>query len=304
MEVKTGELQVHFNTIIRQNLPDDVFDKLEKKLNEAVETQIKMKFSLLFSSIPRLTGKAPLVVSPDLQAALSADRKGFSPLDWTIDRFCRVYLLLHLDSMLLHPDSPFGQEEYLVRIDELFSAAEVYEQVALYSALPLYHFPEEFRFRTTEGIRTNITDVFDAIALDNPYPFDYLDEAAWNQMVLKALFMQRPIYRIYGLDQRANASLARILSDYAHERWSAGRPVSPELWRCFGPFINGSSFKDIERLLTGSDPFREEAAVLACYDSDHPKAKEVLAAHSGLAEKAQAGELSWNTLGVAFAKEA
>ncbi|QEC53484.1 hypothetical protein EDD80_103246 [Anseongella ginsenosidimutans] len=292
MEVKTGELKACFNALIRQNLPEDAFGQLEKKLNEASETQAKMKFNLLFSSIPRLVGKSPMTITPEQQALLKACRKGFNPGSWTIDRFCRVYLLLHLD-----PSG--GQQEYIARVEELFSAAEVYEQVALYSALPLYRFPEAFRFRTTDGIRTNITDVFDAIALDNPYPFDYLEEAAWNQMVLKALFMQRPIYRIYGIDQRANASLARILSDYAHERWSAGRQVSPELWRCFGPFMDEKLFADIRRLLAGNDPCREEAAVLACYDSDHPEAKELLSAHPGLAGKAERGELTWDTLGLA-----
>lgn len=290
MEVKTADLKKQFKNMIRQGLPEEVFSDFERKVEEAAGTTAKIKFSLLFSGIPRMVGKQKMQASSDDLARLDAIRKGFDPAGWTVDRFCRVYLLLHLDP-------PGGKDEYLKRVEELFSAAEVYEQVALYSALPLYRFPEEFRFRATEGIRTNITDVFDAVALNNPYPSDYLEEAAWNQMVLKALFMQRPVFRITGIDRRANATLARILSDYAHERWAAGRQVSPELWRCFGPFMDEKLFGDIRRLLQGNDPYREEAAVLACCDSRYPGAREILEACPELAEKAASGELSWDKIG-------
>ncbi|HYH56114.1 MAG TPA: EboA domain-containing protein [Anseongella sp.] len=296
MEANTGAgLLQYFKVFLRGHLPGEVFHAFERKAEEALNAPAKMKFNLLFSGIPRLVGKREIPVSVQELSELEAIRKGFSPLGWTADRFCRVYLLMHLA-----PADPEGRQSYLDRIEELFSVAEVSEQVALYSALPLYLFPEAFRFRATEGIRTNITDVFDAIALHNPYPFEQLDEPAWNQMVLKALFMQRPIYRIYGVDDRANASLARILSDYAHERWSAGRSVSPELWRCVGRFIDDKLFGDIERLLEGNDPFKTEAAALACSDSGHPAAREILKTYPEPARKVQNGELTWDSLGKAI----
>ena len=40
-----------------------------------------------------------------------------------------------------------------------------------------------------------------------------------------------------------------MLRDYAHERWAAGRPVAPELWRCVGPFAEGAALDDLARVL-------------------------------------------------------
>jgi len=66
----------------------------------------------------------------------------------------------------------------------------------------------------------------------NPYPADYFDDLAWNQMVLKALFVGS-LHLIYGLDTRANSHTSDG-NDYAHERWAAKRSVSPEIWRLVG----------------------------------------------------------------------
>ena len=167
------------------------------------------------------------------------------------------------------------------------------EQVALFSSLPLLPFPEAFIKRTTEGIRTNIQDVFDAIALNNPYSADYLPELAWNQMVLKAAFMNRPLYRIVGMESRANPTLAKIISDYAHERWSAGRIVSPELWRTFGKHLLAEMLPDIERLLKDENTLQQQAGVLVCKNSPLPEAKELLEKYSTINNFEN---LSWDQL--------
>ena len=96
--------------------------------------------------------------------------------------------------------------------------------------------PEQFQLRAAEGIRTNMTSVFNAVALNNPYPAEYLNDLAWNQMVLKALFVGSPLDLIYGLQRRNNQQLTQMLIDYARERLAANRTVSSQLWELVMPF--------------------------------------------------------------------
>jgi hypothetical protein len=67
--------------------------------------------------------------------------------------------------------------------------------------------------------------------LHNPYPADYFDEAAWNQLILKAFFTDKDVTQIMGLDERKNARLAQTLADYAAERRAAGRSLPPNIER-------------------------------------------------------------------------
>ena len=62
-------------------------------------------------------------------------------------------------------------------------------------------------------------------------------------MILKALFVGSTLAPINGLQQRANPELARILVDYALERWAAGRVVSDELWIPVRPFRDAPEVK-------------------------------------------------------------
>jgi hypothetical protein len=104
------------------------------------------------------------------------------------------------------------------------------------------------------------------VAHASPYPGEHFDEPAWNQMVLKALFIGSRLAPIQGLDRRANPTLARMLCDYAHERWSAGRRVSPELWRCVGPFADEAARRDLAHALRQGDA-AEQAAARAALDA-------------------------------------
>lgn len=178
-------------------------------------------FYRVFTALPRFVGKLPIDVPADMAFALERVRPGFMVTDWTLDRLARVWWLLQL---------PVDDKTtYVSTISQLFKAGELNELVALYSALPVLAYPEAWRFQATEGIRNNIADVQSAIMLHNPYPRDYFDEAAWNQMVLKAFFTDKDVTQITGLTERKNARLAQTLADYAAERRAAGRSLPPHI---------------------------------------------------------------------------
>jgi hypothetical protein len=141
--------------------------------------------------------------------------------------------------------------------------------------------------------------VFEAVAHRNPYPAEHFAEPAWNQMVLKALFVGTRLDLIAGLDARANPALARMLCDYAHERWAASRPVSPELWRCVGPFATGAVLEDFRRLLERGAELENQAAALALATAQDADGQALLASHPALAEAVSDGRLNWESLATA-----
>jgi hypothetical protein len=115
-------------------------------------------------------------------------------------------------------------------------------------------------------------------------------------MVLKALFVGSPLHLIQGLDSRANYELARMLIDYAHERWAASRSVPAELWRLVGRFADIATLADLQRSLNDPDPIQQAAAALACADCPLPQAQVILATYPNLQKSIQAGYLTWNSL--------
>ena len=191
---------------------------------------------------------------------------------------------------------PFA-ERFAQRFTQLCRTADVAEAIAFYRGLPLYPEPSLLEAQAAEGTRSNMRAVFEAVAHRNPYPREQFSENRWNHMVLKALFVGSTLGPIQGLDERANPALARMLCDYAHERWAAGRPVSPELWRCVGPFADEDALADLQRALATGDATERQAAALALAACPAPKAKALLAAAPELAAAIERGELSWDRLG-------
>ncbi|NJD31204.1 MAG: hypothetical protein FIB04_04895 [Gammaproteobacteria bacterium] len=242
---------------------------------------------LLTSAVTRRLGMAPLgLQAADLEAA-AASRAGWDPSDWTVDQAARVYLLL--------VSTPDGAETSR-RLDRLCGAADIGELVAFHRGLPLYPDQPRHALRAAEGVRSNMRVVFEAVAHRNPYPSEQFAEQAWNQMVLKALFVGTRLDLVVGLDRRRNANLARMLCDYAHERWAASRPVSPELWRCVGPFAVGNVLDDFRRLLAGGDERERQAAALALLESPDAAGRRLIDGEPELAAAARDGRFTWDTL--------
>ena len=120
-------------------------------------------------------------------------------------------------------------------------------------------------------------------------------------MVLKALFIGAVLGPITGLEDRANPELARILRDYAHERWAADRPVSPELWRCVGPFDEPGALDDLKRAFDGGGVGRRGAA-LALSDSPIPGAADLIG-DSDEAAAIASGALTWAAIAAEITAE-
>ncbi len=201
---------------------------LARKIAVINKTATQKTLFTAFSAVPRYLGKTPLnLVVSELQAANQLI-PGWKPINWTVDQVGRTLLLLSFNSE--------DKYRYVATVDKILAAADVGETIAVYQSLPLLPHPEMFCLRAAEGVRTNMTSVFNAVALNNPYPAEYLDDLAWNQMVLKALFVGTPLYAIYGLERRNNQQLCQMLIDYANERLAAKRTVSPELWELIAPF--------------------------------------------------------------------
>ncbi|MBD2339546.1 EboA family metabolite traffic protein [Calothrix sp. FACHB-156] len=269
-----------------QSVSQEALTWLEQKQTQIANGAPERIFYTSFSAVPRYLGKKNLQITSQDLAAAKELVPGWSPGNWTVDQAGRTILVLALP----HDRT----EDYQRSLDKVFSVADMGELIALYQSLPLLPHPELHRQRAAEGIRSNMTNVFQAITLNNPYPANYLDNIAWNQMVLKALFVGSPLHQIWGIDQRANPELARMLVNYAHERWAAKRPVSPELWRPVGRFADNAIIADLAKVLAEGSIVEKQAAALACSESPLPEAQALLSLYPNLQSAIAEGELTWS----------
>jgi hypothetical protein len=268
-------------------LPGDEAEWLKSSAQWLRDGGVDKDLYISVSLVPRKIGKADLALSAAELGQATAVRPGWDPRDWSLDQTARIYLLLAAAG----DGATFSR-----RLDQLCATADVGELVAFYRGLPLYPDQPRHVLRAAEGVRTNMKAVFQAVAHRNPYPSEQLAEPAWNQMVLKALFIGVILDPIIGLDRRANPALARMLCDYAHERWAAGRPVSPELWRCVGPHARGEMLADLGRVLEkGTGPERA-AAALALSSSPDPAASGLLWTYPELSAAVSDHKISWQAI--------
>ncbi|MEH2164079.1 MAG: EboA family metabolite traffic protein [Nostoc sp.] len=277
-----------------KSVSDPALAWLEHKQAQIASGAAEKVFFTAFSSVPRYLGKEDLQLTfQDLEAAQDTI-PGWYPGNWSVDQAGRTLLLLALPHNDTEGYLRVSKGEAAPTLDRVISTADMGELVAVYQSLPLLPHPELHRHRAAEGIRSNMSNVFQAIALRNPYPANYLDDAAWNQMVLKAVFVGSPLHLIWGLDRRANPELARMLADYAHERWAAKRSVTPELWRPVGRFADSTIITDLEKVLANGDTDEQQAAALACSESSLPQAQALLSRYPDLQSSIQEGNLTWN----------
>ena len=276
------------NDAIRASVDASAFEWYESALARAPESDRALYSTVSLAS--RKLGKADLVLSEAQLERADEIRRGWQPGLWSVDQTARVCLLL--STYLADGDG----DKFAERLTQLCNTADVGELVAFYQGLPIYPEAARYRARAAEGIRTNMRSVFEAVAHRNPYPSEQLDETAWNQMVLKVLFVGTTLDPVEGLEQRANADLTRMLCDYAEERWSASRPVSPELWRCVAMAADERARGCLVRALEHDDQTGARGAALSIHDSSDPTVRALLDAHPQLKTLVTDGALTWSAL--------
>ncbi len=274
---------------LERQLPDQSSQWLKDQIEKLKTDPSDRTLHLALGLAPRKLGKDDLKLQQeDLDAAQNA-RTGWEPQGWSVDQAARILLLLSL-----------GERDggFTGLFTSLCQTADVAEAISLYSGLPLYPQAETLEDQAAEGLRTNMRAIFEAVAHNSPYPREQFDENRWNHMVLKALFIDSRLAPIQGLDERANPELARIMRDYAHERWAAGRTVTPELWRCVGPFTDTpEAVADLKRVSESPLDIDQQAAALALSASKNDAAKAVLAEMDAeLVEAVSTGKVNWNTV--------
>lgn len=248
-------------SLIQARLSKDQMDWMKTIMLFENETLFLQNFGRISKMIPS--------VSPEWNSSekiiLEQLYPGLTSGQWNLQQFCRCLLMLCIP-----------EDQNIAIVKKLAQSADISELISIYKGIFFLENAYEFVSIVEEGIRTNITSVFDSIALFNPFAARYLPLGSWNQLVLKALLMGSPLYQIINLDLRKNEQLAFIATDYIHERWSAGKTVSPEIWRLMDGFVNKEITADLLKVIESGDYLSRHAAIIVLRESASNTCNNVL----------------------------
>ncbi|UJH66933.1 EboA domain-containing protein [Allomuricauda sp. SCSIO 65647] len=271
--------------LVEQHLPAETKNWFSQKIRQVASEKSARQLYLAYSLCHTKFKDVPFDASKCNDSVLAAF---LIQREANLVEVGRLALLVNA----LEADADF----FVDKIVHLIQMSDSKELETILKYLVLLPEAEKFCWAAVDALRTNISTVFDAISLNNPYPSLYFNDQQWNQMYLKAVFIGSDLSRIKGVDERANEDLARIISDYAHERWAASRDVDPLIWRPTPNYLQGVLLEDMKRLLGSSDIAENRAGALCCYYSQLQDAKKLLADHQDLVKKIESGDLTWSTI--------
>jgi hypothetical protein len=179
-----------------------------------------------FVATGRRLGRGPLAA----REPLAGPDDAVPTRGWSVDDAGRAALLVAAAA-----GSP---DDLAALVDELYRQGDSREKRAVVRSLSLL--PEAGRFAplALDAGRTNETDLFAALACDNPFAARHYGEPEFNKLVMKAAFVGAPLDRISGLDRRANPELARMAIDHVSEQEAAARRFPPDIWLLVAPHMS------------------------------------------------------------------
>jgi len=271
--------------ILEKNANQDALDWLAEKTNKLETSKSARDLFMTYSLLASKFDKTQTVKYGSEENDTISYFKSHAA---DLLQMSRIYLLTKV--LEVNP------EFYTQEVAKIIQVADTTELETFLRYLTMLPQSERFKYSAVEALRTNISIIFDAITLNNPYPALYFNDQQWNQMYLKAAFMDRDLGMIESVDERANADLTRIISDYAHERWAASRTIDPMFWRPVSKFMDDTLLSDMERLLSSENPIENKAGALCCYFSEDDRALALLGKHKELKEQIASNKITWNTL--------
>ncbi len=212
-------------------------------------------FATLLSQASRRIQCGDLAPTADERGRAHEVLEGWNPERWTLVDAARALLVLARRDV----STPAG----VAALEDCFAYSDVGELCSLHRVLCLLPDPARFTARAGEGCRSSMRVVYEAAACDTPLPLRHFDDLAWRQLVIKAVFVGAPLWRVYGLDTRLDAELARMALDLVEERRAAGRRIQPELWLCIGRCGGERGAQSLARELTVDWAPGRAAAALA-----------------------------------------
>jgi hypothetical protein len=166
---------------------------------------------------------------------------------WTVDDAARTLLLVAADAE--------------AELADLYRYGDAAERRGLLRALAHLDVGDRALWLIDDAIRTNDTRLI-AAAL-GPYATEYLPDAAYDQAVLKCVFVGVPISGLDGLPARVTPDGARMLAAFVHERVAAGRDVPAEVWTVIDRFPPAAEIAAIHAELDSEFADRRAAAARA-----------------------------------------
>lgn len=165
---------------------------------------------------------------------------------WTIDDAARTSLLVAMG------DAAEGE------LAELYRFGDAPERRGILRALEYLDIGDRGLYLVDDAIRTNDTRLI-AAAL-GPYATAHLPDAAYDQAVLKCVFVGVPITGLDGIPERVTPNGARMLAAFVHERVAAGRDVPAEVWTVIDRYPHAEEIAAIEGELESEFEDRRAAA--------------------------------------------
>ena len=244
---------------LREQLTDCVDAKAlawyDKSCAEVAAGASDTRFATLISMASRNARRREAQLSSQAVEQAGALLAGWNPERWSLLDLLRVGLVLS------RPD--LDEDTGPAAIIGACKFADVGELCALYRSMSFLPRAADYVWQAGEGCRSNMNEVFEAIACDNPFPAAHFDEVAWRALVVKAVFIGAPLWRVHGLDGRLSEELAHVALDLADERRSAGRVLQPELWLCIGSHGGERALESILTETHAAEPESRRAAALA-----------------------------------------